>query len=372
MRASTWTMLALGVALGGCGSVAIQGGPLPGNDAGATSDSPASDAPSVDRPPSSDVPIHMGRPCTNSSQCGPGLECLGSEGCAVPWTCQPQLGRPCTDDLAPYCGCDGVTIAGSSTCPPGPFLHRGPCDMPPPPVDGGPGGCLLPNDAVCPFNQECRVGECTVCFCASNGELRCTGACVDAGPPPRTCRASSDCPAGYLCAGAEGCDVPWTCRSYADVGGCTADVSPFCGCDGRTFMGSSTCPGQPFAHRGACGIVPPDAGVRYCMIGSVRCQEGVPCRVDACTTCTCSGDTVGCAVEPGCGADGGVDAGGPRVCPPQDARGVGACTAFFGYAWNGADCVGIGGCSCEGTDCRSLYRDPMDCYRAHFECPIPI
>ncbi len=381
MRTTTWMFLALGVLLGGCGSVAIQGGPLPGDDAGGGTDAVASDTPSVDRPPIGDTPlppvdrpppVDAPRTCTSTSQCGPGLECVGPEGCAIPWTCQPQLGRPCTDDLAPHCGCDGVTFRSSSTCPSRPYLHRGPCEGPPP-VDGGPAGCVLPNDAICPFNQSCRISECTTCFCAPNGELRCTGTCVDAGPVPRYCMSTADCPPDSLCHGPAGCGVAWTCRPWSEIGGCTADLAPFCACDGTVFMSSSTCPGRPYAHRGYCGIVPPDAGPGFCIIRGVRCVPGVPCRIDACTTCTCSGDTVGCAIDPGCGVDAGsVDAGVPILCPPQDARGVGACAAFFGYAWNGSDCVGVSGCSCDGTDCMSLYRDPMECLRAHFECPRPI
>ena len=31
----------------------------------------------------------------------------------------------CTDDLALYCMCDGTTVSGSGSCPPGIFRHRG-------------------------------------------------------------------------------------------------------------------------------------------------------------------------------------------------------------------------------------------------------
>jgi len=335
---TTLLSLSLLVALTGCGSVVIQGDP----DGGAASDAPlVNDRPSpgdaplppVDRPPPIDVP----RTCTSTADCGPGLECLGGEGCGTPWTCQPALGRPCTADYSPFCGCDGATFYGSSSCPSRPFLHRGPCG----PIDAGPAGCPMPDGSVCAVGQVCRTGECTTCFCAAPGMLRCTGGCVDAGPPPRLCRSNVDCSVGQMCAGPEGCGVPWTCQPAPP---CTRDLAPYCGCDGTTFMASSTCPGRPYQHRGNCSGVIPDAGPGTC--------------------------TITCGITPGCAMDGGVDP--PPYCPPQDARGVGACAAFFGYAWDGSQCVGVSGCSCSGTECRTLARDPMECELAHRLCPRPL
>jgi uncharacterized protein YceK len=329
---TTFVSFTLVAVLSGCGSVVIQADPDGG---GATDAPPATDRPSlgdtplppVDRPPAVDVPST----CTTTADCRPGLECLGGEGCSIPWTCQPALGRPCTDDFSPFCGCNGMTFFGSSSCPSQPYRYRGPCDEPPPPVD--------------------------------------------AGPPPRTCRGNVDCPAGAMCAGPEGCGIPWTCQPSQP---CTRDLATYCACDGSTFMASSTCPGRPYLRRGQCGIVPPppDAGPGTCVISGVTCRVGVPCRIDPCTTCTCSGEGGDCASEPGCEMDAGAPDGGgggsPPICVRQDARGVGACAAFFGYAWDGTGCVGIGGCACAGADCRSLYRDPMACELAHRLCPRPI
>lgn len=55
-------------------------------------------------------------------------------------------------------------------------------------------------------------------------------------------------------------------------------------------------------------------------------------------------------------------------CDAQDARGVGMCEAFFGYAWDGGACVGLSGCSCEGADCGSTWGDPAECEAAHAMC----
>lgn len=324
--------------LAGCGSVVVQSRPEADGGTGDTGVTPAPDRPSPsdtlppmplpDRP-SADVPPSMdaGRTCTTTADCDGGLECYGGEGCAVPWSCQPALGRACTDDLAAFCGCDGRTFRGSSTCPAQPFTHRGPCEMPPPPPpDAGPGGCALGDGRECAVGTMCLVGDCTTCYCAAPGALRCTGGCVDAGPTDtgtslRTCRSSRDCPRGDLCIGEQGCGVPWTCRNIVEIGGCTTDFVPFCGCDGQTFHGSSRCPGQPYQNRGGCGPVAVDAG-----------------------------------------------SPGPR-CAAQDARGEGNCDAFFGYVWNGTSCVGLGGCRCVGVDCRGLPFDPMTCENNHRACP---
>jgi len=136
-------------------------------------------------------------------------------------------------------------------------------------------------------------------------------------------------------------------------------------------------------RRGACGIVPlPDAGTGTCVIGGVTCRFGVPCHIIECTYCTCyggPGGPVSCNTSPGCGGDAGtidagvVDAGGPAPsCVRQDARGVGMCAAFFGYGWDGSSCVGLGGCSCAGSDCRSLSLDRDACEAAHRSCPRPL
>ena len=83
--------------------------------------------------------------------------------------------------------------------------------------------------------------------------------------------------------------------------------------------------------------------------------------------CSCIGsDCDNLSPDPkGCGIEFGecID-----DCAPDDAQGVGMCLAFFGYAWNGTECVGQSGCSCEGSDCGSLPMNPIDCEKAHQDC----
>jgi hypothetical protein len=66
-----------------------------------------------------------GQACTTSADCAQGEQCFGPEGCGVQWTC--VAARACTRDLAQYCGCDGLTVEGSGSCPPRAYSHRGPC-----------------------------------------------------------------------------------------------------------------------------------------------------------------------------------------------------------------------------------------------------
>ena len=155
-----------------------------------------------------DVPAQ--RTCRSTADCTAGEECHITEGCATPSYCGPGLGRPCTGDLAPYCGCDGTTFFASSTCPTRVYARRGPCEA----VDGG---------------------------------------APDAGA---TCQSSGDCPPSTMCQGAMGCGVAWRC---VPLTGCTPDLARFCSCDGTTFEGSSSCPGRPYRAFGACPAA--DGGV---------------------------------------------------------------------------------------------------------------
>lgn len=100
-------------------------------------------------------------PCNSQSDCGSTSMCTGPEGCGVQWYCQPVQG--CTADYAAFCMCDGTVQHGSSSCPPGPYAHRGECEVFP---DAGPscagafldqfGNCLGPADG--PLPAYCCAG----------------------------------------------------------------------------------------------------------------------------------------------------------------------------------------------------------------------
>lgn len=64
------------------------------------------------------------------------------------------------------------------------------------------------------------------------------------------CSTAADCTSG-VCEG-EGCgDGNGTCARASRA--CTRDARQYCGCDGKTFTASGSCPGQRFSARAACG-----------------------------------------------------------------------------------------------------------------------
>lgn len=64
------------------------------------------------------------------------------------------------------------------------------------------------------------------------------------------CLESAQCQSG-VCEG-EGCtdDKPGVCASQKR--GCTRDLRAYCGCDGKTFRTSGSCPGKRFSARAEC------------------------------------------------------------------------------------------------------------------------
>ncbi|MFT3700295.1 MAG: hypothetical protein QM831_44535 [Kofleriaceae bacterium] len=64
------------------------------------------------------------------------------------------------------------------------------------------------------------------------------------------CFGNAECASG-ACEGL-GCDQvhPGTCARTKRI--CTRDRRPYCGCDGKTFFSSSTCPGARYSAKGQC------------------------------------------------------------------------------------------------------------------------
>jgi hypothetical protein len=265
--------------------------------------------------------LAAGQKCGSNADCPKGELCDGADGCGATWTC--KAGRVCTKDLVPFCGCDGVTFEGSSSCPGRKLAHRGPCKAPPP----GPKVCTTSAD--CPKGQSCDGAEgcdaiwtcqppraCLrnrVPFCGcDNRTFYGSSSCPNRkyahrGPceQPKTCTATSQCPGGQICLGPEGCASTWTCQP-APV--CLKDLVRYCGCTGQTFEGSSNCPPRPYAYRGACGPAGGRAGPRTCTSSAQcgrneicdgapgcgrpwTCVPARPCLMDLVPFCGCDGKT---------------------------------------------------------------------------------
>lgn len=65
----------------------------------------------------------------------------------------------------------------------------------------------------------------------------------------KACTIDAECKSG-ICEG-EGCDTPaGKCASKDRM--CTQDIQEYCGCDGKPFSSSGSCPGRRFKNRGAC------------------------------------------------------------------------------------------------------------------------
>ena len=123
------------------------------------------------------------RTCTTSSECGSGEMCTGPMGCGVPWRCKTSIG--CTADFGPFCSCRGVTVFGSSSCPPEPYTRRGACegasDAGPAP-DSGVAACQRTgcSDQLCadhPLGSTCEFLPEYGCYRDARCERQTNGAC---------------------------------------------------------------------------------------------------------------------------------------------------------------------------------------------------
>lgn len=159
--------------------------------------------PHTDPPPPAGQLAADGESCTSGDDCESGL-CEG-EGCGAdqPGSCVSRQ-RACTRDLRTYCGCDGQTFQGSGSCPNRRYAGRGECDS-------GSAGNKAADGEPCGSGDDCESGQCEGQGCGDND-----GVCVSRNRP------------------------------------CTADLSPYCGCDDQTFHSSGTCANRLFKHRGEC------------------------------------------------------------------------------------------------------------------------
>ncbi len=229
-------------------------------------------------------------------------------------------------------------------------------------LDGDAGSGEACGPVVCSPGTECCNASCGICVAPGEG---CPAiACVDGGSPI-VCGGTT-CGAGEQCC--PGCG-PGELLCTTGGGPCPDIVCPPPPLDGGAPRACGGFPGAPCGPNEICDY--PDGS--YCG-GDDSTGVCIP-RPDSCPEPTC---------RPVCGCDGNTYCGdceahaaGTDVlregacdadCDAMDAVGVGLCDGWFGYAWNGSDCAGISGCSCEGADCSALYSSYEACVDARSSC----
>jgi len=65
-----------------------------------------------------------------------------------------------------------------------------------------------------------------------------------------------------------------------------------------------------------------------------------------------------------------MNATGSNSIPNSDQPGIHACHSgmVLGWAWKGAQCIAIVGCSCAGSDCGRLFARRSGCLAAYARC----
>ena len=146
------------------------------------------------------------------------------------------------------------------------------------------------------------------------------------------CSAGSDCRSG-VCEG-EGCGAKQGVCAARNRS-CTRDRRPYCGCDGKTFYSSGSCPGGRFANRGACsadgasGDAPGLGGDGEACSGADDCASGI-CEGQGCGEAdrgVCVSKKRRCTADlrSYCGCDG-VTFQSSGSCPGRRYSARAACT----------------------------------------------
>jgi hypothetical protein len=175
------------------------------------------------------------------------------------------------------------------------------------------------------------------------------------------CNSGRDCESGTCegmgCGEGEG-------RCVAADRACTMDIHLYCGCDGKSFNASGSCPGKRFRFRHGCDDKVAEGGA---------CLDGAECASGVCEGQGCGPDQPGTCVPRArrctkdlreyCGCDGQTFRGSGscpgrrfmdrRACPAPTATPAPATPAPSRKA-EGAACLEAGECAsgiCEGLGC---------------------
>ncbi|MCA9596456.1 MAG: hypothetical protein KC776_24240 [Myxococcales bacterium] len=211
-------------------------------------------APGACAPPSGGPNPQGQAPCTASSQCGPDEYCLPDKLCLGPGHCASKSNCP-TSSGASFCGCDGVTYPDAQTaCHAGAtVIGMGKCGEPQ--TVGAGGGSAGKSVIYCASNATCPAGQecCNI-----------TGQCYDSTqpalcdfPPPGTnlpCLDDTQCFDGFEYCKKDGCDGPGGCVAAPGTGSCTGELTPVCGCNGKSYTNAACAAvdGTNVAHAGQC------------------------------------------------------------------------------------------------------------------------
>jgi hypothetical protein len=173
---------------------------------GTATPNPENPGPGVTTPTPAPAKTAEGGGCTVGADCESGV-CEG-QGCGEGEGKCVAKSRACTRDLRPYCGCDGKTFRSSGSCPGNTYSRPGECSNKP--VDLPP--TKLSDGAACASGADCDSGVCE----------------------------------------GQGCGARQLGKCVAKTRMCTMDAATYCGCDGKTFTSSGSCPGQRFENKGEC------------------------------------------------------------------------------------------------------------------------
>jgi hypothetical protein len=207
--------------------------------------------------PVSPTGFEVGAPCSTDEECASGA-CRTETCFAADARCVAPTQTTCLDNIVQFCGCDGVTVIGSSGgygCAPAPYAYVGACR-----------GGNQPAGGHCDVDADCASGTCEGMGCGPY-----EGVCAD---------NSRDC---------------------------TEDEYEYCGCDGTVFQSSSSCAGARYTYTEECRVPPTEeecaplpeteCGVRCYPIYGIEpdgSQEFVACSAQPLTTL----EAFACALSP--------------------------------------------------------------------------
>ncbi|MDX2022541.1 MAG: hypothetical protein SF187_20055 [Deltaproteobacteria bacterium] len=127
-----------------------------------------------------------------------------------------------------------------------------------------------------------------------------TGACLT-----QTCLGRCE---GSSCSGL------WKCVTEV---ACTADIVSYCGCDGKTFEGSSTCAGKAYLAKGACDEISCDPKKVLCKSLPPTCKANeVPSVHESCWGPCVRIEQCACKLASDCPMENMYTCHGKRACGP--------------------------------------------------------